>query len=278
MIWEPLLSFFIKIFMWFKSSCFFWFTTEKWYSMKPHPRISGSPKRTKTLIFIRHGESRWNYAFNNPGGISVLRLIEMVLCEMQVFMQQDSHFLDSPLSSKGVDQAASLRDFLANNKCATGNRYINLLIGTKAVDSSKTKIVSSNLRRAISTLAIALKDRMDRTGELIHTLSELQEITRNVDGFCITPARETPRPSQLEFSLLDARGIDMPTLLARSVNASGHDGSKRIFGNGESRVAQFMSMVFQSSEECFIVGGHSLHFKEIFNGYLPRESTHHGKK
>jgi len=184
----------------------------------------------------------------------------MIFSEMLVFMEQDSYFLDSPLSPKGIEQAVALRAFLADSCGNSGVGYIGLLKGYLE-KTKKTRIVSSNLRRAVTTIIIALNDRMVRTGEAVHILSELQEITRNVDSFCITPPGEAPKPSQLECSLRKKNSVDMPSLLPQRVDASGHTGPKRIFGNGESRVAQFVAMLFQSKEDCFIVGGHSLYFK-----------------
>jgi len=244
--------------------------------MKPRPCFSGSPKRVKTLILIRHGESQWNYLFNNINGISLWRIAEMMFSEFLVIMKQDSYFLDAPLSQKGVKQAVALRDFLADG--ASKSRYWDLLTGTNKSTEIKTRIFSSNLRRAVSTVIISLKDRMERTGEFVHTLSELQEITRNVDSFSITPLGQPPKSSQLEQTLRKTMSINMPDLLSQRVEASGNTGHKRIFGNGASRVNQFVARLFQSKEDCFIVGGHSLFFKEIFKGYLPAESTSDSKK
>jgi hypothetical protein len=50
--------------------------------------------------------------------------------------------------------------------------------------------VSSNLRRAVATTAIAFWDRLCRTGEKVYVVSSLQEMARNVDAFALAGTRE----------------------------------------------------------------------------------------
>jgi len=260
-----------KSLMWLKSSLFFWLCTDTYYSMKPHGLMRDKPTTVKTLILIRHGESQWNYGFNNPGGFSVFRIFKMTFWELLVYGKHDSTFLDSPLSPAGVRQAMGLRTYL-NETPDNNNAYVSLL------KNGNAKIVSSNLRRAIATTVIALYDRWEKSSEKLHTLSVLQEITRNVDSFCITPAGTTPKPSALDLTLKEKVGVDMSEFLARRVQPLEHKGTKGIFSNGEIRINKFIKWIFESNEECFIIGGHSLYFKEIFKGYLPKESTYVGKK
>jgi len=260
-----------KSLMWLKSSLFFWLCTDTYYKMKPRPAMPGTPLKVKTIVLIRHGESIWNYGFNNPAGFSILRVFKLLLSEISIFMKHDSYFLDSPLSQAGVNQAVGLRSYLSNTQ-ATYDMYINIL------KTGKAMILSSNLRRAITTTIISLYDRLENSTEKIHTMSNMQEITRNVDSFCITPAGCSPISSQLELTLKKKIGVDMPEFLARRIQADAHKGTKGIFSNGEIRIKKFIASLFEKSEENFIVGGHSLFFKEIFKGYLPKESKHDGKK
>jgi len=242
--------------------------------MKPSDLMRGKALKIKTLILVRHGESRWNYGFNNPNGFSIFRVIKMALSEFLLFAKHDSVFLDSPLSQLGVDQAMGLRNYLAKAGDSR-DTYVNILQGDH---EEKTKIVTSNLRRAITTTIIALYDRLEKSTEKLHTMSELQEITRNVDALCISPIGYPPMPSQLELTLKDKIGVDMHEFLSRRVDASGHIGTKGIFSNGEIRINKFIDSIFESNQEYFIVGGHSLYFKEILKGYLPKHSNHPGKK
>lgn len=260
-----------KSFMWLKSSLFFWLCTDTYYSMKQHGLMRDKPNNVKTLILIRHGESQWNYGFNNPGGFSIFRIFKMAFSELLAFGKHDSTFLDSPLSPAGVLQAMGLRTYL-NETADNNNAYVSLM------KSGNAKIVCSNLRRAIATTIIALYDRFEKSSEMLYTLSDLQEITRNVDSFCITPAGTTPKPSALDLTLKEKFGVDMSEFLARRIQPLEHKGTKGIFSNGEIRINKFIKWIFDSKEECFIIGGHSLYFKEIFKGYLPKESKYDGKK
>jgi len=262
-----------KSLMWLRSSLFFWLCSDTYYRMKPCDLVRGKALKIKTLILVRHGESQWNYGFNNPKGFSIFRVFKMAFSEFLLFAKDDSIFLDSPLSQVGVDQAMGLRNYLA--KADSHDTYVKILQGNH---EEKTKIVTSNLRRAITTTIIALYDRMEKSTEKLHTMSELQEITRNVDSLCITPIGSPPIPSQLELTLKDAIGVDMPQFLSRRVDASGHKGTKGIFSTGAIRINKFINIIFESNQEYFIVGAHSLYFKEIFKGYLPKHSNHPGKK
>jgi len=274
MVTEHISTAIAKSLMWLKSSLFFWLCSDPYYRMKPCNVMRGKPLKIKTLILVRHGESRWNYGFNNPLGFSIFRIFKMLISELQVFTKHDSAFLDSPLSLLGVNQAMGLRTYLGKTR-GSQDMYVNILKGDHV---EKTKIITSNLRRAITTTIIALYDRLEKSSEKLHTMSELQEITRNVDSFCITPIGSSPMPSQLEQTLKQKIGVDMARFLGRRIEASGHIGTKGIFSNGEIRINKFIKSIFACNQEYFIIGGHSLYFKEIFKGYLPKESKHEGKK
>jgi hypothetical protein len=62
----------------------------------------------KTVIFIRHGESKWNDIFNKGKGITrfgpmfVFRLFKAMFWETVKAVGGDSVFIDSPLSPEGV--------------------------------------------------------------------------------------------------------------------------------------------------------------------------------
>lgn len=54
-------------------------------------------------------------------------------------------------------------------------------------------VVSSQLRRAACTIAIALSDRLRRSREAIFVHSSLQEISRNFDTLALAPSSCAPR-------------------------------------------------------------------------------------
>ena len=173
-----------------------------------------SSYREKKIILLRHGESTWNDTFN-PGDrnkfLFVLfflpNLIKATMAELYYFVagqDSESWFYDSPLSERGVGQAEGLRRFLKrekrrlllgsspssshNNKVGGEALAIQWLLGMENDgEKSSSMVVSSNLRRAISTAAIGLADRFasSTTTEddaIIRLLPSLQEISRNPDG------------------------------------------------------------------------------------------------
>ena len=146
----------------------------------------------RTVIFIRHGESTWNETFNKsklPWKF-LPRVVKAVLTELTLVLRVDSWFFDAPLNLEGMDQAEKLHRFITaplpkKDRAAKSNMY-DALRGEGAEDDSI--VVSSTLRRALSTVAIGLRSRFRRKpSERIKMLSALQEISRNPDTLCITP-------------------------------------------------------------------------------------------
>jgi hypothetical protein len=147
---------------------------------KAHSAASASTvEREVRLIFIRHGESVWNYVFNRGFGPSFLvRLVRVCLHELYLLPWDDSAFIDSPLSQLGLDQCSQLKRFLAK-PCIEprGAADHAVLVSGEGADSL---VVSSQLRRAAATVAIALGQRLKRSHEKVVLHSSCQEISRNL--------------------------------------------------------------------------------------------------
>ena len=75
------------------------------------------------------------------------RLLDAAFKELMLIItgQQDSWFIDLPLSDLGLEQSEEFKKFLADNQ---SNSEVKLILGDS---ESKSTMVSSNLRRAIST-------------------------------------------------------------------------------------------------------------------------------
>ena len=93
-------------------------------------------------------------------------------------------------------------------------------------------VVSSQLRRAACTIAIALSDRLRRSREAIFVHSSLQEISRNFDTLALAPSSCAPRldavvthaglePSPCHDVFTAKTGVRVPFGAARAVRAWG---------------------------------------------------------
>ena len=268
--------------------------------------------RKKTVIFLRHGESTWNDTFNKGDRkmlsfvIGFIPGIILSLATEWYFLvrgkSDESWFYDSPLSKKGISQAEGVAKFLRNTdpKYATPNeaKFLRLVKGeetdktdTDESGSSRCVLVSSNLRRAISTCAIAMKDRLDRKipGDKIVILQELQEASINPDAQSITPPFD-----KLVTSFMDSEGVK--NIYANQTDTSLNKGNKELGSNGGIRMQAFCSLLFATGDEGnkkkdddddddntgnllgnadhVFCTGHSYWFRAFFQTYLPRDFQH----
>jgi hypothetical protein len=263
--------------------------------------------RRKTVIFVRHGESTWNDTFNK-GDRSVVNfilyfipnLIYAVCCEYYFWVSgqaNESWFYDSPLSEKGKRQAMGVSAFLAQDSAyltpkeaalvsilrggdqsSSGSNDIGagaVTNGTSSSTTSSSQLVSSNLRRAIATMAIGFQKRLDTKydNDKILILPSLQEISRNPDALCITPPYGSVVPAWTDPV------ASLQPIYDQQVDTCMHTGNKPVASNGLLRIQEFCRIVFtEIHKDSVIVGGHSLWFRSFFQTYLPKNNTHVAKK
>ena len=260
--------------------------------------------KEKTLILIRHGESTWNDTFNAGDRNKALfvlffvpNLIYAVIMEVYFFLSGkdfESWFYDSALSAKGVGQGESLRKFLKKEKMRLGSankkggdgeeRAVRLLLALGEESDPSSHVISSNLRRAISTAVIGLADRFaatipkDKGEDKILLLPALQEISRNPDALSILPRKGTAHPTWCDTHI---PGLFPPGKFSDLIDTQYHTGNKPVNTNGLLRLNEFCGNVFDSeilSKDNIIVTGHSLFFRSFFQVFLPREFEHISKK
>jgi broad specificity phosphatase PhoE len=280
--------------------------------------------REKTLILIRHGESTWNDTFN-PGQrnkvkfllLFVPNLVYAILVEVYYFVSgrdRDSWFYDSPLSVSGKHQIDGLRSFLKKEGLKVGGggdggggsssgregRAIRILLALGGKKDGKKEgerdelsshVVSSSLRRAISTAAIGLADRFSRTAAAAATeddhdrhgadrivlLPSMQEISFNPDALSILPPRGTANPTWCDEDIAGLPRGKFSSL----VDARYHTGNKSINSTGLIRLEDFVSDVFDDDRlprNNVVAVGHSLFFRSFFRVYLPRGTAHVAKE
>lgn len=233
--------------------------------------------RSKTMIFIRHGESDWNDVFNkgiNPG--MIVRLCKAMYFELMNFASLNSTFIDSPLNLDGIEQAVELSKFIQNPSSTAGQteqvaKYLRILRGDV---SDSSVIVSSSLRRAIATTTVGLWPRVYKTGEKIHILSSLQEMSRNIDTYALSPAHSV---ADLPFDRVAPHCGKEEFNPEKIFDTTANFGNKSYEFYGIKRLRAFNEWAFLRSEETIVVGGHSLWFKYFFQTFLPHSCTHESK-
>eukprot|EP00941_MAST-03F_sp_MAST-3F-sp1_P006364 g6364.t1 len=259
--------------------------------------------RSKTIVFIRHGESRWNEIFNKGSGCAKLpmllfRFFRGLFWEFCMFTKRDSIFYDSPLSSEGVEQAKILRNFLKlrklnenrdkkkvpeddQHKEISVDRVIAALKGSNSKSLSDSVIVSSNLRRSIATIGISLYDRLSSSRERVVLHSSLQEMSRNVDTlatagtFGCVPDMPVLRS---EFDKMGGRLMGTSSHLMHLCDPSENKGNKSIRRTGLADLKEFAAWCMARPEEIISVGGHSLWWRAFFRTLLPKSTEHPANK
>jgi len=275
---------------------YFFFCNDKKWPKQPCPstyfkdvNAKDEKIKRKTLIFVRHGESTWNDTFNKGAHRSKAKfvigfipgLVKSLSYEFYLLLagKVDSWFYDSPLSYLGLDQVKELCAFLRQSPEAVAtnpDEKLMLEILRKDPKAPKSILVSSSLRRALSTVAASFQDRLARNpDESILIIPSLQEISRNPDTLSITPAQTKVAPSWIDESYTDC---DFATIFGGQVDMHLHRGNKPIDTNGYKRMKEFCNVAFSNiQEEYIIIGGHSIWFRSFFKEFLPRDSNHVGK-
>eukprot|EP00928_Gymnodinium_smaydae_P055732 TRINITY_DN39218_c0_g1_i1.p1 TRINITY_DN39218_c0_g1~~TRINITY_DN39218_c0_g1_i1.p1 ORF type:complete len:452 (+),score=110.26 TRINITY_DN39218_c0_g1_i1:142-1356(+) len=254
--------------------------------------------RRRTVVFIRHGESEWNHIFNK-GHVLVrpFRFVVGLVRELAMLLDdQASLFFDSPLSEVGIQQAQDMLTFLAaqpnfsaaaagEKRPAVSSRRVATMQEAEIAaivrgDSGNSVVVSSILKRAISTGVIGLAPRLLRTPttEKIQLMTSLQEISRNVDTLSLTQAQANPFAPSTESSLRDIGDLVenfYNTRLATKFNT----GNKKLSQKAAQRQDAFLKWAFdQQQSEAIVVCGHSLWFREFFKSFLPKSASHVAKE
>mmetsp|Transcript_15837 Transcript_15837/g.32102 ORF Transcript_15837/g.32102 Transcript_15837/m.32102 type:complete len:396 (-) Transcript_15837:131-1318(-) len=252
---------------------------------------SPSCKRMK-VVFIRHGESEWNAVFNKGSKLTLpIRLVRALVKEALMLFDQDSLFIDSPLSAVGIQQSWDLLTFLAAQKagCLTQGAAsrpaaeldVPDLVSIIRGDVGESVVVSSILRRAISTGMLCLSPRLLKTSsqkDKIALMSSLQEISRNIDTLVLTPARKAPQVPAAEAAMRNMGDL-MGHFYRTRLDVRWNEGNKTLKKKAIKRQEQFVNWIFDQKDgvDCVVVCGHSLWFREFFKSYMPKASVHAAK-
>lgn len=246
------------------------FSTDKRWGKQPDSGKVENITKSKRIILMRHAESAWNLVFNKGfNGSFPQRLGDALELEAKLAPTLDSVFVDSPLSEIGAEQADGLQTWIEESD----GGYLEMIRGLNAESSV---IASSNLRRALSTVTIGMWERLQRTGDKIHVLSSLQEITFNMDGVSLAKPGTAPVLSQVELKALRQKSstFDYDKYYDCTENA----GDKEVNSHGIDRMVEFADWCVNRPEDFVIAMGHSLYYRYFFRTFLPKSSNHIGKK
>jgi hypothetical protein len=193
----------------------------------------------------------------------------------------------------------------ANNTSMSEEMYQRHLSILRAdMGAPKSKLIASNLRRAVSTIIGGFHERMQvqnqslsyHCTEKILIVPSLQEISSNPDTLCITPPNTTIQASWLEqqpaissssskssSSSSSAIKCNYQHIYNTQTDMSLHMGNKPLLTtNGYKRIMEFCHFLFSTSsiihEDYIIVGGHSLWFRSFFRLLLPYHISHVAKE
>ncbi|CAB9509243.1 expressed unknown protein [Seminavis robusta] len=247
---------------------------------------------TKTIIFVRHGQSTWNETFNRGEKTKLNFYMFFIPNAIKAFFMEwyfmvtgqdkESWFYDSPLNDMGKSQAESVRKFMRTNlqfSTPKEARLIRIMLGESPdgkgppTREPSSQLVSSNLRRAISTLVIGARERLDRgyENDKVIILSQMQEVSFNPDALCITPAK-----GKCELAFTDPKFLK--PYFDNNLDTSLHTGNKPITSNGIIRLQSFAETIFKDiKKENIVAAGHSLWFRSFFRTFLPKDYDHVSK-
>ncbi|PFH33637.1 phosphoglycerate mutase family protein [Besnoitia besnoiti] len=139
-------------------------------------------------------------------------------------------------------------------------------------------LVTSNLRRAISTLLIALGPSVQVHSQTVQILSSLQESTRFPDALSLSSfsfsRKSSPPLSQLEEAIV---GASLGQLYASHLDQKFNRGNKRIYTTLVGRLFAFSAWLFaegSTERQAVVVVGHSRWLRYFFRMFLPADQTH----
>ena len=144
---------------------------------------------------------------------------------------------------------------------------VNLLNGNE----QKCGIVVSNLRRAMSTACICLRDRLQRRPyEKIQILGCLQEMGMNSDTRPLLVSKDNkPTLSKKEKTSPLLKGVNMEQLYEERLSTKYYKGDASD-KSGEQRLQEFALWLFAQRKYLHVIAiGHSHWFQNFFKAYLP---------
>ncbi|GIX63563.1 uncharacterized protein BcabD6B2_29980 [Babesia caballi] len=247
--------------------------TPKSSTPKSRPSTSSATGRhVRQPAHVRR-QSVWNLTFMRPWNVIALlfRTVRLAAIELCFAFTNDTFLFDSPLSMKGINQALELSKELSHLDGPESNDL-------KALTHESTQssvIFTSNLRRAQSTVVLALHDRLNRTGETIQVCNELEEVVSHADCVALSTNLQCSTIPLLEVMMVP----DIAKMYSRTLQHTKGPGVSHL--SVYEKMLRFNERVFRQNEDTIIVCGHSRWLRNYLGIFLPAGSTdveYRGKK
>merc|ERR1712188_364008 len=148
-------------FQWLAAVWYLFHSRDKAFSLKQvkdavKTNLKDPELKTKTIVFIRHGESCWNEMFNRGFGPGFpFRVLKGLLLELHKLTLGDSLFLDSPLNVRGEKEDLDICRYLRSQ--STEERTTRTSISRTAWSEQARRLRLCPLfRRSAATLTPSL--------------------------------------------------------------------------------------------------------------------------
>eukprot|EP00750_Incisomonas_marina_P017548 INCI222.1.p1 GENE.INCI222.1~~INCI222.1.p1 ORF type:complete len:422 (+),score=64.10 INCI222.1:173-1438(+) len=256
----------------------------------------------REIYFVRHGESTWNEMVNRGYAPQIIVPKIAAGVALEAFLlssgNRDSKIVDAPLGEEGEAQARALREFLATEPADHRSDW-RVLNGYTEGSETRSVLVSSNLRRSLSTILLGFADRFHRNdqqgghggpaGDRLLVNPFLQETSLNADCLSIhlPPRRTKDHTASPAYAASVFESEETADLYLRYVAGNTQPASANILG--DEQLLQFAQWTFDSARPAgcepgdetksddeasssgppLIVGGHSLWFRRFFQLMLP---------
>lgn len=222
--------------------------------------------KTKTIYFVRHGQSVWNATFSVLDNVCfvVMRIFRTVLFEFFLLCTNDSLIYDSPLTLLGMSQCMDAAQLFSSVPPDSElENDVSILTGK----SNKSSVIfTSYLRRAQGTIILLLQSRLNSTNENIFISHELGELVRNPDAVTLYSSF-----GSITFSFMEKLFSPQSYGKYQRLKMVEHDPSS--LRRAYPKVGSFFNRVFTKvDEDVVIVCGHSRWIRYVLNVFFPRNS------
>eukprot|EP00371_Babesia_bovis_P003499 XP_001612146.1 hypothetical protein [Babesia bovis T2Bo] len=165
----------------------------------------------------------------------------------------------------GINQALEM----SKNICETEDPISDDLKVLSSNSGQTSVLFTSNLRRAQSTMLLALQDRLRLNNEKIEVCNELEELVPHPDCVSLSSTFQESTVPSLEVIIVPDKAKNYSRYLDYRI---GTDVTKMA---AYERMLAFNDLVFKRQESHIIICGHSRWIRSYLKCFLPKASNDH---